>query len=929
MADSPSVRGPASDLPRQFERWTLLKQIARGGMGEVFLATTGGIEGAERPCVVKIIRREHAADKSFLARFLDEARIQAQLQHPGIAQILEASSDESGKPYVVVEHVEGRNLAEVRARANQLKLTIAWPEAVAVAVAMAEALSHVHERTDASGRPLSIVHRDLSPQNVMLAYAGDIKLIDFGTARGENRRCHTIAGIVYAKPGYVAPEVANNTPGGVPADLYAFGIMLWELLAGRRFLCGEAREHMALVGAGQRNPPALAAELGAPHDLDRVIARSTAARIEDRYTSARQAAAELIDVLKSAPSLPDGERGVRPRVARLMQRLYPAEPARSRGEFAELVRVARRLSPAASAAPSAPEPLEPLPDGMLAGTRYRLTREVGRGGMGVVYEAVHIDLGRSVAIKVLPREHAQSQSFEQRFRGEARAIANLQHDNLVRLYDFGISADGQPFYAMERLEGESMDARLLREECLPWRSAFALGIQACRALEAAHAAGVVHRDIKPGNLFLTKTGALKLLDFGVAKWTSEEDARERTRTPTGGAITGTPEYMAPEQASGGAVDERSDLYALGVVLYELVTGSLPHQAQSTELLLEAKLRIQPERPGQRAPKRGLTNMVDDTLQRSLEREPSGRFQSAAEMREALEAALREPDVRRRRRRAFGFALLGMLAVAIGAVTAVASTQPDVRARALAMAAPALDRLRGLGRAPQAEKAALSSVAPAEHAAAAEEDQPTDRGAPPASEQGAAAAEEAEAEAEEEAESAEAAVIDADEPSDNAAAPEQEVARADDAEGAGEKAAGATDSSETAGAADSEPAATDKLGQQIAAAQALMESGKRIKGFNQLRRIGRNNTTEPRALKAWSEASARMKGWGEAVRVATQWAAFDKSSEAQLHLARMQRATGRRAEAIRTLARLAKSDPSCDEARELLKTYSGDSRVAQR
>jgi serine/threonine-protein kinase len=150
-------------LPRRFERYTLLKRLARGGMGEVLLASTGGIEGAERPVVVKIIRREHDADRSFLARFLDEARIQAQLQHPGVAQILEATSDQEGKPYVVVEHIEGRNLSDVRSRAAQLGVRISWPEAIGLGIMLGEALAHVHERTDAEGRPLEIVHRDLSP----------------------------------------------------------------------------------------------------------------------------------------------------------------------------------------------------------------------------------------------------------------------------------------------------------------------------------------------------------------------------------------------------------------------------------------------------------------------------------------------------------------------------------------------------------------------------------------------------------------------------------------------------------------------------------------------------------------------------------------------------------------------------------------------
>src|SRR5271168_1511792 len=132
----------AMALPRVFGRLLLLKLIARGGMGDVYLAATTGIEGAERPCVVKTIRRDHVHDGSFLARFLDEARVQSQLNHPGVAQVLEASTDENGEPFTVVEYVEGRSLADVRARAIQLGARLGWAEAVAMSIEMANALGH-------------------------------------------------------------------------------------------------------------------------------------------------------------------------------------------------------------------------------------------------------------------------------------------------------------------------------------------------------------------------------------------------------------------------------------------------------------------------------------------------------------------------------------------------------------------------------------------------------------------------------------------------------------------------------------------------------------------------------------------------------------------------------------------------------------------
>jgi eukaryotic-like serine/threonine-protein kinase len=892
------IENAGEALPRQFGRLTLLRQLARGGMGEVYLATAGGIEGAERPSVVKIIRREHAEDRSFVARFLDEARIQSQLSHPGVAQILEASIDDSGKPFVVVEYVEGRNLGELRNRAHQLGTRVAWADAVALGVALAEALSHVHERTDASGKPLEIVHRDLSPQNVMVGYGGDVKLIDFGTARGENRRCHTVAGIVFAKPGYVAPEVANNTPGGVPADLYAFGIMLWELLAGRRFLSGEASEHLAAVGAGRRNPIPIAQLLSAPRELDDLIGKLTATRIEDRYGSAREAISELVELFKHAPSLADGTRGVRARIAHLMQRLYPSEPARSRADFVRLVAEARR-----SIKPGAPMP-SPSPalavesdPSMLPGTRYRIVREIGRGAMGVVHEAFHVDLGRTVALKVVPSEHAGSPERVERLRAEARAIARIRHDNLVTLHDFGIASDGRPYYAMELCEGEPLDRWLDREKVMAWRKALALGIQACRALEATHDAGIVHRDIKPGNLFMTREGTLKLLDFGIAKAENEIEPAQGD----GGALSvvGTPEYMAPEQITG-AVDVRSDLYALGAVLYELITGRRPHVAASTVALLDAKTKTNPEPPGLRAPQRGLPKMLDDTICRSLEQEPDKRLQSAREMREALEAALREPEIQRRRRRRIGFAAIGVVAMALGGAAAVGASKPEVRSRAAAMAEPVMQRLRGQ----RAEAAVAAETAPEEAEAAGE---PQDEGETTAM----AGADQEESdetsESETEGETEGASEQAAAEPSEEPAAPSETFA--------------AQAVSDTAGG--------DDLDAKLAKAAELMENGSKVKAFNMYRKIGRNHRKEPRALKAWSEAAMRMKGWGEAHRVAVQWSEVEKSIESRLHLARMERAVGKREQAMKTLEQLLRESPRCEEARAMLRELNPPPVLARR
>jgi len=633
----------AMAVPRVFGRLLLMKLLARGGMGDVYLAATTGIEGAERPCVVKTVRRDHIHDGSFLARFLDEARVQSQLNHPGVAQVLEASTDESGEPYTLVEFVEGRSLADVRQRAIQLGARIGWPEALAIAIEMAHALAHVHERAGVDGTPLGIVHRDLSPQNVMIGYAGEVKLIDFGTARGHNRRCHTVAGVVFAKPGYVAPEVARQQVGDGRIDIYALGIMLWELCAGRRFLTQDPQKHLEDAAAGKVIVPKIADEIGAPADLDTVIARLTENEPDDRYASAGQAAHDLAKIISTAPAAKAGERGVRGRVSALMKVLWPAEPARSRAEFAKLLKGARALQKETST-PAAGVVAEQVRAHMnddaatLPGTPYRLVRKIGEGASGAVYEAEHVELGRRIALKVLSPEHASAKDAIERFRREARAIAALSHPNLCLLYDFGRALDGRVFLAMELLDGETLELRLSRTRGMDFREAVDLAIETTRALEAAHDANLVHRDLKPANLFLTRAGTVKLLDFGVAMALSDVSVHDEKRNQ-GFAIFGTPEYMSPEQVAGDSVDGRCDLYALGCVLYELVTGTPPFEGSSSVLVMGKQLREVPEPPRVRAPHRGIPVALEDVIMTALAKSADNRFANARAMREALEASL--------------------------------------------------------------------------------------------------------------------------------------------------------------------------------------------------------------------------------------------------------------------------------------------------
>jgi predicted ATPase len=264
---------------------------------------------------------------------------------------------------------------------------------------------------------------------------------------------------------------------------------------------------------------------------------------------------------------------------------------------------------------------------------YELIDRLGQGGMGEVYRARDTRLGREVALKVLPEGATASPEARARFEREARAISRLNHPHICTLYDVG-SERGTDYLVMELIPGDTLTTRM-RGEVLPEGEVVRLGIQIAEALEAAHEAGVVHRDLKPGNLIVTPGGNIKVVDFGLAKATGAELAgpAEATQLETSpGIILGTVAYMSPEHAKGAAIDARSDVFSLGVVLYQLATGRLPFTASSTVEMLLAIAAA--EWPGARDGT--LSSGLERVLRRCLERDPERRYASMAELRTDLE-----------------------------------------------------------------------------------------------------------------------------------------------------------------------------------------------------------------------------------------------------------------------------------------------------
>lgn len=278
-----------------------------------------------------------------------------------------------------------------------------------------------------------------------------------------------------------------------------------------------------------------------------------------------------------------------------------------------------------------PEEGLPLPH-RLEGTPYELRRLLGRGGMGAVYEAMHLELRRSCVVKLLREVHGQSPEVTGRFRQEARLVGGLRHEALPTVYDLGSSATGTAYLAMEYLEGEDLRAVLRRRGPMSVGEAAHLAVQALEGLHIAHKAGVIHRDVKPENLFRTSAGDLKILDFGIAKALEQQIA---TGVNTAfGHILGTPRYMSPEQALGRTPTHATDVYAIGCVLFELLAGSPVVTGNDTREILRQHIYERAPSLQQRTG-RQFDPALEWIVARALAKDPAARFASASEMAHAL------------------------------------------------------------------------------------------------------------------------------------------------------------------------------------------------------------------------------------------------------------------------------------------------------
>ena len=376
-------------------------------------------------------------------------------------------------------------------------------------------------------------------------------------------------------------------------------------------------------------------------EVVRVEAGSTSLRFVELLSEDRKAVGELVDRLRLSESRVSEIEGM---IAELID---PAD------ESAIPVPASQAMPSAASVAPATSEASDSkaacvgedgkLPDGCRLG-EYRIVRWLGSGGMGHVYLAEHVRTGRRVAIKRLHSEVAVDESSVKRFFAEVRAVGRIRHENIVQVHDL-VAEPGHTYCVMEWLEGVTLAVLQTQRGVLPLKRALRIGAQVCRALQAVHSAGVVHRDLKPENIIVTERGdhdEVKLLDFGISKLYRTEDVDPQTNVRTGaGIVLGTPGYMAPEQLTGGRVDQRADLYALGVILYQIMTGTNPFVADTWGEVMRRHANVTPTRPSKvKTGSRRMPAGVDRIVLRCLAKDPEDRPDSALQVEEELSGILK-------------------------------------------------------------------------------------------------------------------------------------------------------------------------------------------------------------------------------------------------------------------------------------------------
>jgi serine/threonine protein kinase len=554
-------------------RYRILERLGGGGAGIVYKAEDLKLE---RTVALKFLSSYRSGNEADQRRFLREARASSILDHPNICTVYEIDETDDGRFFIAMAFCEGETVKKKIERGP-----LPLPEAVSIAAQIADGLAAAHTK--------GVIHRDVKPANVIVMPGGRVKIVDFGIAKLADQSRLTREGTAVGTAAYMSPEQIRGDEIDARVDVWALGVVLYEMVTGVSPFAAET-DHDRIRRILQREPePLPSLRGGVPPELERVVSRALAKNPVERYGSMEEMRADLLAAAGALGS------------ALLLESLDPT---------------LREIPSAASSGPRTGELT-----GSLAGrtlNHYRILELAGGGGMGVVYKAEDLRLARPVALKFLPPELTRDPDAKARFLQEARAASGLDHPNICTIHEVGETEDGQLYLAMPLYDGETLRKRIERGP-VPIDEAVDIAEQIARGLSKAHRGGIVHRDIKPANLMVTSDGVVKILDFGLAKLAG---AAAITRA---GSSVGTPAYMSPEQSRGDEVDHRTDLWSLGVVLYEMIAGRRPFRGDHEQAILYSLLNEDPKPLTQAQP--GTPPELEKIVEGLLAKDPGERYPS--------------------------------------------------------------------------------------------------------------------------------------------------------------------------------------------------------------------------------------------------------------------------------------------------------------
>ena len=630
------------ELPRAFGEYVLVRELGVSADDDFFVAVPR--QGRRR---VVVIRRGRAEVTGAAARAaLDGVRTLAQLCHPNLVRIIDGGVAE-GRRFLASELVEGKDLRAIWTRCAERRRRIPVAFALYVAREAACGLAYAH-----GALGFGLAHGEMTPAKVLVGYDGAVRLTDFSPARAS--REITGPAMLMGRLSYLSPEEARGEAPDASADLYALAVILWEMLTGRQLLGSSLRSPSSAIAAARnphiRPPSALVQDL--PEGTDEAVLAGLTIAKERRCPSAERFRARLGELLARAfPGYDAGQAGAWMRelfadeapgeaqaLAGILQENFSSIRGEDpRGEGAGDDARARGSSPAtelgAEATPGAgmgnedaealaPREIAERRRGTVVAGHYRIEDLLSFDGMGALYRARDLTVGKPCALRVLPESYSRDPELSSGFMRDAQAATGLGHPNVIEVLAVGRLDDGSVYSAMELLDGQSIAAILGDELRLSPSRAVHVATQICRALGTAHENGIIHRDLKPESVVLiAHEGDLdfvKVVDFGICKHVPSEAG-------AGGLIIGTPDYMAPELATGVEANVASDVYALGTILFEMLTGGRPFAGRSAIEVLKKKGAQEPPRADQGHPE--IPRALAEVVARCMARRPEDRPES--------------------------------------------------------------------------------------------------------------------------------------------------------------------------------------------------------------------------------------------------------------------------------------------------------------